>query len=239
MPSITGITRSSSSRSDTASAPGRVDSPPTSSRSAPSNASRRPWLTAASRSRKAPPSENESGVTLSTPMMRNTKPRRPPTPARASPAARARAPRRRRRRGRGAGARACPPRGRPRWAAPAAPACRCRVGVSSGPKTSSADLPASSATNSWLSIVSRLSSSSEIFVSASRCSTQHVLGDLVRRLDDAPDLVVDLARDLVGVVGLGGELAAEERLAVVVAEDARAELLATCRSASPSAWRSR
>ena len=44
-------------------------------------------------------------------------------------------------------------------------------------------------------------------------------------LDDAADLVVDLARDLVGVVGLGGELAAEERLAAVVAEDARAEAL--------------
>ena len=55
---------------------------------------------------------------------------------------------------------------------------------------------------------------------------QHVLGDLVGGLDDAADLVVDLARDLVGVVGLGGELAAEERLAVVVAEHARAELLA-------------
>ncbi|MDQ3849159.1 MAG: ATP-dependent zinc metalloprotease FtsH, partial [Actinomycetota bacterium] len=44
-----------------------------------------------------------------------------------------------------------------------------------------------------------------------------------RGLDDAADLVVDLARDLVGVVGLGAELAAEERLAVVVAEHARAE----------------
>ena len=43
-------------------------------------------------------------------------------------------------------------------------------------------------------------------------------------LDDAADLVVDLARDLVGVVRLGRELAAQERLAVVVAEYARAEL---------------
>ena len=33
---------------------------------------------------------------------------------------------------------------------------------------------------------------------------------LVRLLDDAPDLVVDLAGDLVGVVGLGGELAARK-----------------------------
>src|SRR5688500_2244491 len=81
MPSITGITRRSSSRSVTGSAPGRVDSPPMSSRSAPSNASRRPWLTAASRSRNAPPSENESGVTLSTPMMRNTRAMLPPSVA--------------------------------------------------------------------------------------------------------------------------------------------------------------
>src|SRR4029453_7843585 len=42
---------------------------------------------------------------------------------------------------------------------------------------------------------------------------QDVLGLLVRALDDAADLVVDLARDLVGVVRLGAELAAEERLA--------------------------
>src|SRR5262249_9770064 len=55
---------------------------------------------------------------------------------------------------------------------------------------------------------------------------EEVLRALVRGLDDAADLVVDLARDLVGVVGLGGELAAEEWLAVVVAEHARAELLA-------------
>src|SRR4051794_30282333 len=51
-------------------------------------------------------------------------------------------------------------------------------------------------------------------------------GAAVGVLDDAADLVVDLAGDLVGVVGLGGELAAEEGLRVVVAEDARPELLA-------------
>src|SRR4029077_25275 len=54
---------------------------------------------------------------------------------------------------------------------------------------------------------------------------QQVLGRLVGALDDAADLVVDLAGDLVGVVGLGGELAAEEGLAAVVAEDAGAEAL--------------
>src|SRR4051794_36660866 len=55
---------------------------------------------------------------------------------------------------------------------------------------------------------------------------EQVLGALVRGLDDAADLVVGRGGDLVGVVGLGRELAAEERLAVVVAEDARTELLA-------------
>ncbi len=45
-------------------APGRVDSPPTSSRSAPASASARPCATAASASRKRPPSEKLSGVTL-------------------------------------------------------------------------------------------------------------------------------------------------------------------------------
>jgi hypothetical protein len=54
---------------------------------------------------------------------------------------------------------------------------------------------------------------------------------LVRGLDDAADLVVDLARDLVGVVRLGRELAAEERLTVVVAEDARGRGARSCRSA--------
>src|SRR3954453_4188379 len=54
---------------------------------------------------------------------------------------------------------------------------------------------------------------------------QDVACDLVRALDDAADLVVDLARDLVAVVRLRAELAPEERLPVVVPEDARAELL--------------
>ena len=65
---ITGTTRSRSSSAGTASAPGRVDSPPTSITSAPSAAIARPRSAAASGSRYRPPSENESGVTLSTPM---------------------------------------------------------------------------------------------------------------------------------------------------------------------------
>ena len=49
---------------------------------------------------------------------------------------------------------------------------------------------------------------------------------LVRLFDHPADLVVDLARDLVRVVGLVAHLAAEERHALVAAEHARAELLA-------------
>src|SRR5262249_9198602 len=51
----------------TGEAPGRVDSPPTSRMSAPSPAILLAWATAASESKKRPPSLNESGVTLSTP----------------------------------------------------------------------------------------------------------------------------------------------------------------------------
>src|SRR6478735_11541444 len=66
--STTGMTRRSSSAVLGRSAPGRVDSPPTSSRSAPWATSSRPCATAASGVNHAPPSLNESGVTLTTPM---------------------------------------------------------------------------------------------------------------------------------------------------------------------------
>ena len=67
-PRTTGTTRRSSSASSTRVAPGRVDSPPTSTRSAPSATRSRPCLTAAVVSNQRPPSEKESGVTLTTPM---------------------------------------------------------------------------------------------------------------------------------------------------------------------------
>src|SRR6266480_2852277 len=66
--SITGMTRRNSSSAPTGSAPGRVDSPPTSMSAAPSAAMRTPCSTAASTEAKRPPSEKESGVTFSTPM---------------------------------------------------------------------------------------------------------------------------------------------------------------------------
>src|SRR5438445_5898623 len=66
-PSSTGINRDSSCSADTLPAPGRLDSAPTSTRSAPSSTSRCACAIAAPGSRLRPPSENESGVTLTTP----------------------------------------------------------------------------------------------------------------------------------------------------------------------------
>src|SRR5918997_1491339 len=64
----TGSTLASSASGSTRGAPGRVDSPPTSTRSAPASRIPTPWATARSRSSHWPPSENESGVTLRTPI---------------------------------------------------------------------------------------------------------------------------------------------------------------------------
>ena len=65
---MTGMTRASSSSTSGRVAPGRVDSPPTSRMSAPATRSSRPWAIAASGVAQRPPSENESGVTLTTPI---------------------------------------------------------------------------------------------------------------------------------------------------------------------------
>ena len=70
--STTGTTRANSSSNDTGSAPGRDDSPPTSTMSAPSATICMPWATAASVVPWMPPSKKESGVTLSTPIMSGT-----------------------------------------------------------------------------------------------------------------------------------------------------------------------
>ena len=65
---MTGRTRSTSVAASIRSAPGRVDSPPMSTRCAPASRRRTPCPTAASRSAYRPPSEKESGVTLRTPI---------------------------------------------------------------------------------------------------------------------------------------------------------------------------
>ena len=65
---MTGATRLISSSAVTGAAPGRVDSPPTSSSSHPSATSRSACATARSAVAKRPPSEKESGVTFTMPM---------------------------------------------------------------------------------------------------------------------------------------------------------------------------
>ena len=67
---MTSPMRFHSSSGVTGVAPGRVDSPPTSTMAAPARTMSSPCSTAASGSRYAPPSEKESGVTFKIPMMR-------------------------------------------------------------------------------------------------------------------------------------------------------------------------
>ena len=66
--SMMGTTRSSSSAVDTATAPGRVDSPPTSMTLAPCCTIKAAWRKASSDFSQRPPSENESGVRLRMPI---------------------------------------------------------------------------------------------------------------------------------------------------------------------------
>jgi hypothetical protein len=67
---MTGSTRRISSAGSTGVAPGRVDSPPISMRSAPASRSARARAVASPGSVKSPPSEKLSGVTLRMPMTR-------------------------------------------------------------------------------------------------------------------------------------------------------------------------
>lgn len=66
---MTGITRRISSLAPTAAAPGRVDSPPMSRICAPSRSSPSAWVMTFSMVSKQPPSEKESGVTFTMPMI--------------------------------------------------------------------------------------------------------------------------------------------------------------------------
>ncbi len=65
---MTGSTRRISSSTGTGAAPGRVDSPPTSMIVGPFREHGEAVIDRAAVSRKLPPSENESGVTLRMPM---------------------------------------------------------------------------------------------------------------------------------------------------------------------------
>ena len=66
---LVALAAATSASAETSSAPGRVDSPPTSMICAPSAAIRLPCSTAFAVVKNSPPSEKESGVTFSTPMI--------------------------------------------------------------------------------------------------------------------------------------------------------------------------
>src|SRR5215211_3714403 len=194
--STTGTTRRRSSSSETGSAPGRVDSPPA--------------------SRKRPPSEKESGVTLTMPMITGA---RTATQYRLAwllggAAGEPRAGQLRRGRGRRLAL------GRLRRERR-----RHRHGRRLGAKHLVLALAGQQLDE--LLALDRLAPQEDFGgrLELLPVLLEHRAGRLMRLLDDPADLVVDLPRDLVGVVGLGRELAPEEGLAVVVAEHARAELL--------------
>ena len=231
-PSSTGTTRRSSSASVTGSAPGRVDSPPTSRIAAPCcdelapvrDRRRRvePLAAVGERVRRDVDDPHDDRLGRPSRAAHHAARGRRRATARAC-AARPRGPRGRRR---GRGAAACAERRGRAQSAGAAGGGSCAGSATSSGKTSSSGWPSMSASNSSFSIVSRRTRISETVFSVSRCSVRMSLARWCADSTIAADLVVDLAGDLVGVVGLGGELAAEERLRVVVAEDARAEALA-------------
>src|SRR3954465_3171010 len=227
--SSSGTTLRSSSSSATGAAPGRVDSPPTSTRWAPSAAMRSNCATAASTSANSPPSEKESGVTFSTPI-RAGRGRADRLPAAGGPAGdsdvaalgavaaglcRISGPRLRHRArlGRTLAAGLLDRAGR-----------RRRLGLRR-PEHLFGGLAGQERLEllalDGLVLEQQLGEAVELLA----VGDQHLARGLVRLLDDAADLVVDLACDLVRVVRRGVELTAEERLRVVVAERPRPELL--------------
>jgi len=77
----TGAARRTSSSGGTSVAPGRVDCAPTSMMSAPLRSMSSACATAARVSKYSPPSEKESGVTLSTPIRKVRDPHRRSAPS--------------------------------------------------------------------------------------------------------------------------------------------------------------
>src|SRR6185437_5859765 len=214
---------------------GRVDSPPMSRMWAPCSTSSKPCAIAAPESRYSPPSENESGVTLTIPMSRW--PDMATSLCAPSLGGREAAPTsgqgRRLRVGaahiRGASGQ---PGARQRtWGFTAGAIGRRGRDrqLGRGWLLSAEDFLLVLAVEQCLELLllDRLALDEDL---GDLCQVVFVLGEdrlgaMVGRLDDAAHLVVDLARDLIGVVGLGGELPAEEGLAMLVAEHARPQLV--------------
>src|SRR5205823_3086342 len=236
--SSTGTTRRSSSATVTPLEPGRVDSPPTSTIAAPSSTILRAAAAATSASRCTPPSEKESGVTLITPItdgrgkrssMELTAPRISATrfQVASQPGCRFASALRGIRRGtlhRRAGKRE-----RPRARLALALRLLLRLRLLDGLLLREhGRLVLAGEQALELIAVDRLALDQDL---RDLVQLVHVLAQdgerkLVRLLDHTADLVVDLARDLLGVVGLGAVVAAEERLVVAAAQHAGAELLA-------------
>src|SRR3954453_12355891 len=227
--SSTGTTRRSSSSSVTPPEPGRVDSPPMSTSAAPSSIIRRAAAAATPGSRCTPPSENESGVTLTTPMTDGRG-------KRCSIGCTSMQPNRgvkalsafgwvRRRLHRRAGEREGP-RARLRVAARLALRRRLRDRLFLVREDRCLVL----ALEQTLELVAidrlALDEDERDLVEVVDVLAERAERELMRLFDHAADLVVDLPRDLLGVVGLGAVVAAEERLVMAAAEHARPELLA-------------
>src|SRR6187402_2875432 len=226
--SSTGTTRRSSSSCETSSAPGRVDSPPTSTRAAPSASMRLAARVASSADAYDPPSEKLSGVTLRIPTTEGRGQRSADGPLMAGTlvgSARAalgggRVGRRLHRR---AGQR---PGRRPEER------LLLRVGLLGRRRgrllgeDRLLGLPLEQTLE--LALVDRLALDEDRrqLVELGHVLAEHRRRLVVRLLDHPADLVVDLLRDLLRVVRLGAHLTAEERHVVVAAEHAGAELLA-------------
>src|SRR5262249_13326184 len=224
----TGTTRRSSSSAGTPRAPGRVDSPPTSTIAAPSESIRRAAVTAATGSRCAPPSENESGVTLITPITDGRL-------NRSSIGGRAGTPpfwRRTKLRAFGLGRLHGRARQREGPRLRQLPALRLQLLLLLGGLRvqlgEHGRLVLAREQALELILVDRLALDEDLRdpVQVVHVLAQHAQSELVPVLDDPAHLVVDLAGELLGVVRLVAHVAAEERQIAVPAEHAWAELLA-------------
>src|SRR5574341_1210362 len=224
--STTGTTRRGSSSTGTMGAPGRVDSPPRSTRCAPSSAIRSAAATASARARKRPPSEKEPGVAFTIPMTKGPGPSRSRAPSRSFIAIPASSP--------GSVGLARRPRRRPgaRRRRPGGHALGLPGAVDDGRRHRLRRRRARdrAAVHEDVDVgrVERL-----VLEQRGRDPLERLLAlheDLLRALvllrDDPVDLRVDVARRLLGVGLRDRHLAAEEDLPLLLAEGERTHLLA-------------
>src|SRR5215210_1083186 len=215
---ITGTTRRASSSGGIGSEPGRVDSPPTSIIRAPSSSMAVAWATATSGSRKSPPSEKESGVTLRTPIRTGSGPRvRSPTPMVLLDSKEELRIKQEKTRNTRNSSFSC-----------VAHLLLVAVGVRTS--TFEVHLVDGVLLDQALQVLGVhglvLDQLLGELVQEGAVPDQEVLGGVVGLVHDAPYLLVDLEGDLIGVVRLGVEVASHEDLLLLLAEGKRPELLA-------------